>query len=87
MPPKNTRSGALPLIEVRIAMKSVDAVGGVFARHHFAAGRLGRLLDFVGQPLTVGGAVVDDGDFLRAELGHGEFPSTLPCCASLVITR
>ena len=48
------------------------AVGRVFARHHFAAGGLGRLLHFVGQALPIGRAVVDDGDFLRTQLGHRE---------------
>jgi len=51
------------------------------------AGGLGGLLEFVGETLTIGGTIVDDGDLLGTQLGDGILASTLPCCSSLVMTR
>jgi hypothetical protein len=52
--------------------KSV-ALSVVYSRaDDFCAGSLGGLLELVGQPLTVGGAVIDDGDALDAQLAGCE---------------
>ena len=42
-------------------------IGGVFARDNFRTGRLGGLGKFICQPLTIGSAIINHGDFFGAK--------------------